>query len=775
MSRRTLNVELDEAARLKIFGRDGDEYVSAFGMPGTNTIVLPDDAGFEQAFVNVEPLAGASWTQVIDFKDQPVASIAGKSAFSVRWPVPMREALALAKPLPLADRNPRTTSFGIEDRSSTPPLAPFFWTEMTPELASVQSTLISTAEFSDEDPRRSLSNRLFSFGLSTDLKPYDYGGWRAFEGPWELQISEHEGRVRIAIPRSEAGPGIPPEAGFRVRATLAVQRDFVQRFLLPFYGGGVGIELFSDGAASPRCDVRPIDPDRYALQQALEAGTEEEGRLVWTQFSAVHDAERFVRDDSFNDPWTVLLVLLAHDRFRSVALARPEDWCDAMASRFAWISDFLILQAHYALKNRGRMDSALSLLRRARKIGAPYFSASNRLLMRLLSSLAGTESSGSVALRAQAEMARWWRVLDNQTSAGVLFSWRMDNGRRTQGVLDKRYTAVIVQGAMSDGSMRLLANNATFTPSGSTPKNKEHVGSDVSGEEAASVAQPILQITVDPTTTSDQVKLNSALHAIVSEDPSLVVYAEPNSAVRILKGLSERQLREKAETLRRSYAVNARFGAPQVIYLETISRTVEIQYVHKRQTAGFGQFARVKILFEPGGIGSGFQFISSAAGSAVPKAFIPAVEAGLRSASERGLLAGYPLTDFKATLLDGAYHDVDSSERAFEIAARGAFAELRNRGAPRLIEPIMKIEVLTPSEFLAPIMELLSRRRGQILGLWAHRGFEVLTGSAPLARLLGYEAELAALSQGRVQVSLRYDHYEAAPPELSEERGDASA
>jgi elongation factor G len=280
---------------------------------------------------------------------------------------------------------------------------------------------------------------------------------------------------------------------------------------------------------------------------------------------------------------------------------------------------------------------------------------------------------------------------------------------------------------------------------------------------------PVIEIAIEPKSKADQEKLGVALQKLAAEDPSFSVSTDQESGQTILKGMGELHLDIKVDILRRTYKVDANVGAPQVAYRESLGKKVEIDYTHKKQTGGTGQFARVKIIFEPGEAGSGYQFESSIVGGAVPKEFIPGVTKGIESCKDNGLLAGFPLIDFKATLIDGAYHDVDSSVLAFEIAARAAFRELRERGAPKLLEPIMKVEVLTPDEYLGDVIGDLNSRRGQIQGTDQRGNAQVVTAFVPLANMFGYVNNLRGMSQGRAQFTMTYDHYEAVPQHVADE------
>ncbi|MDB5447582.1 MAG: fusA [Phenylobacterium sp.] len=281
--------------------------------------------------------------------------------------------------------------------------------------------------------------------------------------------------------------------------------------------------------------------------------------------------------------------------------------------------------------------------------------------------------------------------------------------------------------------------------------------------------EPVIEIAIEPKSKADQEKLGVALAKMVAEDPSFTVFTDQESGQTIMKGMGELHLDIKVDILKRTYKVEANIGAPQVAYRESLGKVTDIDYTHKKQTGGTGQFARVKIKFEPGAPGSGFVFESSVVGGAVPKEYIPGVEKGLVSAKDNGLLAGFPVIDFKATLYDGGYHDVDSSVLAFEIASRAAFRELRERGAPKLLEPIMKVEVLTPDDYMGDVIGDLNSRRGQIQGTETRGNAQVVTAFVPLANMFGYINTLRSFSQGRAQFSMQYDHYDPVPQAVAEE------
>ncbi|MFN8873812.1 MAG: elongation factor G [Brevundimonas sp.] len=280
---------------------------------------------------------------------------------------------------------------------------------------------------------------------------------------------------------------------------------------------------------------------------------------------------------------------------------------------------------------------------------------------------------------------------------------------------------------------------------------------------------PVIEIAVEPKSKADQEKLGVALAKLASEDPSFTVSTDHESGQTILKGMGELHLDIKIDILKRTYKVEANIGAPQVAYRESLSRKAESDYTHKKQTGGTGQFARIKLVFEPGEPGSGFVFESAIVGGAVPKEYIPGVEKGLTSAKENGLLAGFPLIDFKATLIDGAFHDVDSSVLAFEIASRAAFKELREKGGPKLLEPIMAVEVVTPEEYLGSVIGDLNGRRGMIQGQDMRGNATVVNAFVPLANMFGYVNTLRGMSQGRAQFTMQYDHYDPVPQHVADE------
>jgi elongation factor G len=280
---------------------------------------------------------------------------------------------------------------------------------------------------------------------------------------------------------------------------------------------------------------------------------------------------------------------------------------------------------------------------------------------------------------------------------------------------------------------------------------------------------PVIEIAIEPKSKADQEKLGVALAKLAAEDPSFRVSTDPESGQTILKGMGELHLDIKVDILKRSYKVEANIGAPQVAYREKISRAVTKDYTHKKQTGGSGQFARVKFVIEPLPPGKGFQFENKIVGGAVPKEYIPGVEKGLVSVLGSGVLAGFPVVDLKATLIDGAYHDVDSSALAFEIASRAALREALREGHSVLLEPIMKVEVVTPEEYTGSVIGDLNSRRGHIQGQDMRGNATVVNAMVPLANMFGYVNQLRSMSQGRATFTMQFDHYEQVPSNVAQE------
>ncbi len=280
---------------------------------------------------------------------------------------------------------------------------------------------------------------------------------------------------------------------------------------------------------------------------------------------------------------------------------------------------------------------------------------------------------------------------------------------------------------------------------------------------------PVIEVAVEPNSKADMEKMGVALQRLAQEDPSFRVTSDQESGQTVIKGMGELHLEIIVDRMKREFKVEANVGAPQVAYRETISKVGDIDYTHKKQTGGSGQFARVKITFEPLEAGEGFVFDNKIVGGNVPREYIPGVEKGLNSARETGTIAGFPLIDFKATLTDGAYHDVDSSVLAFEIASRAAFREGIVRCGPVLLEPVMKVEVVTPDEYMGDIIGDLNSRRGQVQGMEGRGNAQVINAMVPLANMFGYVNNLRSMSQGRAQYSMHFDHYERVPQAVADE------
>jgi elongation factor G len=280
---------------------------------------------------------------------------------------------------------------------------------------------------------------------------------------------------------------------------------------------------------------------------------------------------------------------------------------------------------------------------------------------------------------------------------------------------------------------------------------------------------PVIEVAVEPKTKADQEKMGMALNRLAQEDPSFRVSTDPESGQTIIKGMGELHLEIIVDRMKREFKVEANVGAPQVAYRETITRRQEVDYTHKKQTGGSGQFARVKLVLEPQEQGKGFEFDSKVIGGSVPKEYIPGVEKGVRSVLDNGVLAGFPMLDLKVSLIDGAYHEVDSSALAFEIASRAAFREAAQKAGPKLLEPIMKVEVVSPEDYVGGVIGDLTSRRGQILGQEMRGNATVINAMVPLANMFGYVNTLRSMSQGRAQFTMQFDHYAQVPQNVAEE------
>ena len=280
---------------------------------------------------------------------------------------------------------------------------------------------------------------------------------------------------------------------------------------------------------------------------------------------------------------------------------------------------------------------------------------------------------------------------------------------------------------------------------------------------------PVIEIAVEPKTQSDQEKMSTALHRLAAEDPSFRVSSDPESGQTIIKGMGELHLEIIVDRMLREFKVDANIGPPQVAYRETISREAVVDYTHKKQTGGAGQFARLKIKIEPLPSGSGYVFEDKVRGGNIPKDYIPGVKKGFEGAMSAGIMSGFPVTDMKVTLVDGAHHDVDSSVMAFEIASRAAFREAAAMAKPQLLEPMMRVEVVTPDEYLGDIIGDLNSRRGNVGGMEQRGNARVINALVPLAAMFGYVNTLRSMSQGRAQFTMHFDRYKVVPNQVSEE------
>ena len=280
---------------------------------------------------------------------------------------------------------------------------------------------------------------------------------------------------------------------------------------------------------------------------------------------------------------------------------------------------------------------------------------------------------------------------------------------------------------------------------------------------------PVIEMAIEPKTKGDQEKMALALHKLATEDPSFYVSTDQESGQTIIKGMGELHLDIKVDILKRTHKVEVNVGAPQVAYRETITRRTEVDYTHKKQTGGTGQYARVKLVVEPNQKGQGFEFDNKIVGGVVPKEYIPGVEKGLNAVMTAGTIIGFPVVDVKVSLIDGAYHEVDSSTIAFEIAARTAFREALQKSAPVLLEPIMKVEVVTPEEYLGGVIGDLNSRRGQIAGTDSRGNAQVVAAMVPLANMFGYVNTLRSMSQGRAAYTMQFDQYAEVPRNVADE------
>ena len=280
---------------------------------------------------------------------------------------------------------------------------------------------------------------------------------------------------------------------------------------------------------------------------------------------------------------------------------------------------------------------------------------------------------------------------------------------------------------------------------------------------------PVIEVAVEPKTKADYEKMGQALGRLAQEDPSFRVTSDEESGQTIIKGMGELHLEILVDRMKREFKVEADVGAPQVAYRETITKDVEVDYTHKKQSGGAGQFARVKMKFKPLERNSGVKFLNTVVGGNIPKEYIPGVEKGINFAAQNGVIAGYNVIDFEAEVHDGAYHDVDSSVLAFEIASRAAFREAVGKAGPKLLEPMMKVEVVTPEDYMGDIIGDLNSRRGQIEKMEDRGNAKVVSSVGPLANMFGYVNNLRSMSQGRASYTMLFSHYDVVPSNVEEE------
>jgi len=280
---------------------------------------------------------------------------------------------------------------------------------------------------------------------------------------------------------------------------------------------------------------------------------------------------------------------------------------------------------------------------------------------------------------------------------------------------------------------------------------------------------PVIEVAVEPKTKADQEKMGIALNRLAREDPSFRVTSDHESGQTIIKGMGELHLEILVDRMKREFKVEANVGAPQVAYREYLAKPVDLTYTHKKQSGGSGQFAEIRITVTPGERGSGFVFTDNVKGGNVPKEFIPSVEKGMRETAQTGSLIGFPIIDFEVKLTDGKYHDVDSSALAFEICARGAMREAAQKAGIKLLEPIMKVEIVTPEDYLGDVIGDLNSRRGQIQGTDTRGNAQAVEAIVPLANMFGYVNQLRSFTQGRAQYSMQFSHYDEVPANVADE------
>jgi elongation factor G len=287
--------------------------------------------------------------------------------------------------------------------------------------------------------------------------------------------------------------------------------------------------------------------------------------------------------------------------------------------------------------------------------------------------------------------------------------------------------------------------------------------------ESMEFPEPVISIAIEPKTKADQDKMGMALAKLADEDPTFRTYTDEETGQTIIQGMGELHLDIIVDRMRREFKVEANVGAPQVAYKEAFRQPAKVETKYAKQSGGKGQYGHVVVEFEPGEPGSGYVFENKIVGGAIPREYIPAVQAGIEEAMANGVLAGYPILDLKATLVHGSYHEVDSSEMAFKIAASMALKEAGKKANPAILEPMMKVEVTVPEEYMGDIMGDINSRRGRIEGMEARGNAQVVRGFVPLSEMFGYATNLRSRTQGRGTYSMHFDHYEEVPKSIAEE------
>ena len=287
--------------------------------------------------------------------------------------------------------------------------------------------------------------------------------------------------------------------------------------------------------------------------------------------------------------------------------------------------------------------------------------------------------------------------------------------------------------------------------------------------ESIEFPDPVISIAIEPKTKADQERLGISLQKLASEDPSFRVRTDEETGQTIISGMGELHLEIIVDRMMREFKVEANVGKPQVAYRETVTRKAKVEGKFVRQSGGRGQYGHVWIEIEPQEPGKGYEFVDAVKGGVIPREFIPAVDKGIREAMDTGVLAGFPMVDFKVTLIEGSYHDVDSSEMAFKIAGSMAFKEGCAKAGAVILEPIMSVEVVVPEEYMGEVIGDLNSRRGRIMGMEGRAGAQVVASMVPLAQMFGYSTDLRSATQGRATYSMTFDHYEQAPKSVSEE------